>query len=247
MVEKKKSANAETKKPSVREIAELYIASTAGAIEKLPPEHAGEYWRGKLAEVFGGPEEAKAALKKEIANRGGLIYRGKLLTDTESFEAYAENLFNASPNVQLHMLDMTLDEKDAYKSVLVENGKSVKYDPKKALEISRSRAEAGTKALSRKLKRDFKLGDDEGRALEARLMATYLDVYSKSAEELSKVEGSPIQHYFHSRQLETASGANVAKDAFKLMEPYAIKDYMAVQDAGKTAAATPAKKAAKGK
>lgn len=244
MVEKKKPANDETKKPSIREIANSYIAVASGAVEQIPAEKADAVWQNNLIGTFGNdPEKAKAALATELKKKGGLIFKDKLVTDGD-FEVYAEFLLSnpSSPNLQLQMLDFGLD--DAYKPVIAKDGKKVKYDSKKALEISRSRTESGAKALSGKLKGDFKLGEDEAKALDAHLQATYLDVYSKSGDELSKLEGSPMQHYFNSKKLEMVAGANVAKVAYQLMEPYATKDYMAVQDAGKN---TPAKKAAKGK
>lgn len=245
MVEKKKPANADTKKPSIREIANSYIAVASGAIEQIPAEKADQVWQNDLMGTFGDPEKAKAALASELKKKGGLIYKDKLVTDGD-FEVYAELLLSnpSSPNLQLQMLDFGLD--DAYNPVIAKDGKKVKYDSKKALEISRSRTESGAKALSGKLKGDFKLGEDEAKALEAHLQATYLDVYSKSGDELSKLEGSPMQHYFNSKKLEMVAGANVAKTAYQLMEPYATKGYMNVQEAGK-AAATPVKKAVKGK
>lgn len=247
MVEKKKSADADTKKLSIREIANQYMTVASGGSEQIPAEKADAVWQNILIGTFGGdPEKAKAALAAELKKKGGLIYKDKFVTEGD-FEVYAELLLNnpSSQSLQLQMLDFGLD--DAYKPAIARTGKKVKYDSKKALGISRSRTESGAKALSGKLKGDFKLGEDDAKALEAHLQATYLDVYSKGGEELSKFEESPMHHYSMSKKLEMVAGASVAKTAYQLMEPYATKGYMGVQEAGKNAATPAAKKAAKGK
>lgn len=246
MVNKKKPADAkEQKKPTIREIASNYMGSVIGAIKELPPEHAAEYWQGKLVDTFGGPDKAKAAIAAELKKRGGLIYKDKLVTDGD-FEVYAELLLSkpSSETLQLQMLDFGLD--DAYKPVIAKNGKSVKYDSKKAVEIAKSRTEKGVKTLSGKLKGDFKLGEDAGRALDAHLQATYLDVFGKVGNELAQIAQAPMAHYMNVKGAEGIAEQAVAKEAYKLLEPYLTNSYMGAQEAGKNAAPT-AKKAAKGK
>lgn len=245
MVNKKKSANAETmKKPTIHEIASDYMGSVIGAIKELPPEHATEHWQGKLVGTFGGPDKAKAAIAAELKKKGGLIYKDKLVTDGD-FEVYAELLLSTpnSPNLALQMLDFGLD--DAYKPVIAKNGKSVKYDSKKAVEIAKSRTEKGVKALSGKLKGDFKLGEDAGRALDAHLQATYLDIFGKVGNDLAQIAQAPMAHYMNVKGAEGIAEQAVAKEAYKLLEPYLTNSYMGVQEAGKNAAPAAKKTAAK--
>ncbi len=247
MVNKKKSANAETqKKPTIREIAGNYMGSVIGAIKELPPKDATEYWAGKLVDVFGGPDKAKAAIAAELKKKGGLIYKDKLVTEGD-FEVYAELLLSkpSSETLQLQMLDFGLD--DAYKPVIAKDGKNVKYDSKKAVEIAKSRTEKGVKALSGKLKGDFKLGEDESKALDAHLQATYLDVFGKSSDGLAQIAQAPMAHYMNVKGAEGIAEQAVAKEAYKLLEPYLTNSYRSVQEAGKNAAPATAKKAVKGK
>lgn len=242
MVNKKKSADAkEQKKPTVHDIANMYM--TVATNKEGTPEEATTLWQNGIVNTFGGHDQAKTALASELKKRGGLIYKDKLVKDGD-FEVYAELLLSnpSSPSLQLQMLDFGLD--DAYKPVIAKNGKSVKYDSKKAVEIAKSRTEKGVKALSGKLKGDFKLGEDESKALDAHLQATYLDVFGKNADVLARDE-NVMAHYRNAMVTEMTAEQEVAKKAYELLAPYMTQSYMSAQEAGKNAAPAAKKTAAK--
>lgn len=232
-VAKEEKVAGESEKPTIRKIAEMYVAAKVGALKEqgIPPEHADSYWRDVITRTLGGEAEAKAALKKELG--GGIIYDGKVLSDEKSLDLYAAHLLYApsDQSVQLQMLDFGISEE--YRPVIVKSGETVKYDAKKAVEIAKSRAKTGAKKLAENLKSEYGLNEDLAKSLEGYMAGAYNQHFGTS--DIGKLEGDPMKHYFSARGLEMEAEQKIAQTADEFMKPYRLSKYMSVQEAGKTA------------